>query len=169
MDNGRQIEIEQSIKLLNDKYFRQIQRILNKNSYLFTSFTESTPKEDKEEGFDSVFTVNQIKIPIRIRQYYYYKRFRDITIRSKSYHDKETEIHKLKKGFGDYYFYAWENEAGCNIIAYTIFDIKKFVKSGLIDNECSENRNNDGTMFKSYSLEKLIKNDVLIFYEKLKH
>lgn len=159
--------IQEQIKFLNNLYFPVIRKILNKNSYLFTKFIEATPKQDMEEGFDSIFMFPDVKIPIRIRKNCFLK-YRDVTIRSKSGYGNPTEIDKIRAGCGDYYFYGWENEKRTNIFCYTIFDLKKFVNTGVIDFPTdSDIPNGDGTFFNSYSLESLIKEDVVILYEKL--
>ena len=90
----RQEIIQAEIKTLNDKYFNTIRRILNSKSYVFTKFVEATPKQDMEEGFDSIFSFPDVKIPIRIRDYKYLN-YRDITIRSRSYYGMRTEIDTL--------------------------------------------------------------------------
>ncbi len=162
----RQEIIQAEIKTLNDKYFNTIRRILNSKSYVFTKFVEATPKQDMEEGFDSIFSFPDVKIPIRIRDYKYLN-YRDITIRSRSYYGMRTEIDKLREGFGDYYFYGWETKESNGIYCYAIFSIKNFVESGLIDEPDSQRQNYDGTEFYCYSLDKMIKKNVIILYEKL--
>jgi|AntDeeMinimDraft_5_1070356.scaffolds.fasta_scaffold07997_3 hypothetical protein len=160
-------DIEEQIDK-QDKFYPQIAKILNKNIHLFSSFTRATPKQDMEEGFDSIFTLPDIKIPIRMRGKYYFDTFRDITIRSKLDTGSRTEIDKIRDGCGDYYFYAWKTEKGNSFVAYVIFDINKFVKSGRIDKPSSEDvPNGDGTYLNGYDLGDLIEDDVLLIYEYL--
>jgi len=163
---NRSQQISTSIHELNSRHFQTIRKILTRNCHIFTAFKEATPQQDMEEGFDSVFSFPDVKIPIRIRSNQYLK-YRDITIRSRSYHNKKTEIDKIREGKGDYYFYAWENKNN-SIACYCIFDIAKFISSGLIDNPTSKKRNNDGTEFYTYSIEDMIKNDTMVIYEQIK-
>ena len=160
--------IEQQIKDLNQRYFPQIKRILNKNSYMFSELLEATPQQDYKEGFDSIFTFNDIKIPLRIRKYEYAKEYRDVTIRSRTRSNGETEIDKIKQGFGDYYFYAWECEDRKRLFCYLIFDLKKFNSSGLVLRPSDPDiPNGDGTSFNAYRIFDLIMANALLIYEGL--
>lgn len=159
--------ITNSIKELNDKYFNSIKRILIKNAHIFSEFIEATPKQDMEDGFDSIFRFNDIKIPIRIRKYVFAEKYRDVTIRSKARYGSRTEIDKIRDGYGDYYFYAWENKDSTSIYCYLIFDIKKFISANIVNNpSASDIPNGDGTYFNSYNISEMIKKDVIIIYEK---
>jgi hypothetical protein len=158
-------DIDKQIEWYGKRFNSKIARVLNKNTHLFSSFTKSTPKQDMQEGFDAIFTLPDIKIPIRIRKKKYLS-FRDITIRSKLDTGSRTEIDKIRDGCGDYYFYAWETKNRNSFVAYVIFDINKFVKSGRIDKPSSEDVDNkDGTYFNGYDLGDLIEDDVLLIYE----
>lgn len=161
--------IEDKIKEQQDRYFKTIRKILQRNVHHFSELIEATPKQDMEEGFDAVFRFNHIKVPIRIRGFYYAKKYGDITIRCRSQYDNDTEYHKIKKGFGDYYFYCWLTEDESKIHSYLIFNINKFRQSGLINQhgEMHKNKGSYLTSFYSYSVESLKKNDCLVIYECL--
>jgi hypothetical protein len=157
-------QIEQIITDLNVKYLKQVKSILLKNSYIFTNFREATPKEDMENGFDAVISFPDVKIPIRIRQNKYLQ-YMDLTIRSESRYGAKTEIHKIKEGFGDYYFYAWANQNNNSIISYMILDLNVF-RQTIIDQPIIYNMANpDGTKFHIYSRELLIKNRIIKIIE----
>lgn len=158
-------EIEKIISDLNKRHFPIVRRILNQYCYLFTQFREATFNEDVNEGFDAVFTTPESKkIPIRIRKVAYSK-YMDFTVRSRSKYGMETEIHKIKKGFGDFYFYAWEGER-CSIEKFMILDLDIF-RSTVIDKPDDKRKNNDGTEFNTYSLRSLVINNVVKVYQSI--
>lgn len=169
-NHGLMNKVERQIKDINDRHFRSIQKILNKNSYLFTDFVEATPQQDQEEGFDAIFSFPDVKIPIRIRKNYAMQ-WRDITIRSKSQFGHQTEIDKILDGKGDYYFYGWEAKDNRKLACYTIFDISKFIDTGIaISPDIKDKPNkgkNDNTCFNIYNMKRLIKQDVILIYEYL--
>lgn len=158
--------IEAKIKELNDRYLLQVRKILVSKAYIFTRFREATLKEDQEQGFDAVLSFPDVKIPIRIRKNSYL-RFMDFTVRSRSKFGMKTEIHKLKEGFGDFYFYAWSDESEKNISTYMILDLNVF-RQTLIDKPTKiDVPNGDGTCFNVYSREELLKNRVIKLIEHL--
>ena len=164
MDN-----IAQQIKIMNAKHFRNIKRILYNKFYIFSDFKEASVKQDMEEGFDSIITLTspEIKIPIRIRKNEYLK-YSDITIRSVSNYNMKTEIHKIREGLGDFYFYAWETENGKSFSQYCILDLEKFRTSGLIDKPTIRDKPNkygDNTKFNIYSIGPLSVNGIIKVYE----
>lgn len=154
-------EITTVIKSQQLQFFSQIRRILNKNSYMFTNFTESTIDQDMFECFDAVFSFPDVKIPIRIRNYSYQK-YLDFTIRSRTRYGNKTEIDKLKEGFGDYYFYCWLNESNVRIERYMIIDLNAFRKD-VIHTPDSEMSNTDGSGFVTFKLYRIIQTSVMIF------
>jgi len=157
-------EIEQLIEDQKVKYFYEIRRILNKNSYLFTRFTDATPQEDMNEGFDAVFSFPEVKIPIRIRNFEY-QRYMDITIRSKSACNQKTEIHKLREGFGDYYFYCWLDKERRHIEKYAIIDLHKFRSVLVNEQPDSSKKNTDGTEFFVFTVDRLVKTNSIVMFE----
>ena len=78
--------IPQGVKEQQDKYFPQICSIANKNSEILSSFVLATLEQDRNEGFDGIYTSKAGKIAVRIRKYLDLQRFGDITIQ---------EVHEL--------------------------------------------------------------------------
>lgn len=163
--------IEETIKQLNNKYLLQVRKILVSKAYIFTKFRESTLKEDREQGFDAVLSFPDVKIPIRIRQNKYLQ-YMDLTIRSKSKYNLKTEIHKIKEGFGDFYFYAWSDETPMKkennkIVSYMILDLNVF-RNTIIDRPTQTDKpNGDGTCFNCYNRLLLLDNKVIRIFEHL--
>lgn len=159
-------EIEKTIKTLNDKHFPNVLKILNRYSYIFTNFREATKDEDTQQGFDAVFSFPDVKIPVRVRTYSAVK-YLDFTVRSLMT-SGDTEIDKLKKGFGDYYLYAWETQNGLSIGRYMILNLNQFRKTDVINYPARKDVDNgDGTKFNVYCIDKLLKNNVVVVFENL--
>ena len=158
-------DIEEKIDELNVRHLSEIRRILNRYSYIFTKLREATPEEDMKQGFDAVFSFDSIKIPVRIRDNKYWE-YADFTIRSRTRFNGETEIHKLRSGFGDYYFYAWRNKDNTRIERYVIVNLNQFRQS-MIDKHGPEIPNGDGTCFYPYDLFDMIKCGAVVIYERL--
>jgi hypothetical protein len=161
-------KIEEIIQQQHKYFFPKIKKILNKNAYIIGKFINANESQDKIEGFDAVYISQSNKIAVRIRKYQFARKYMDITIRSKYDNGHDTEIHKIKNEYGDYYIYCWETPDGKSIHSYIIFDIKKFVTSGLVNTPTGENiPNDDGTYFNTYSVIDMMKAGIIIIYEKL--
>jgi hypothetical protein len=111
-------------RFLENKFHNEIVYHLNNAlPYLkdFTTCRISTSKEDSSMSFDLVFGL-ELTISIRIRKNRYLK-FKDLTIRSRSKNDYDTEIDKISYGYSQIYFYAYMNEAETELIDITIVDV----------------------------------------------
>lgn len=126
------------------------------------SMQKASAKDDMEKGFDFVFTMGDITVPVRVRTPSC--KFRDFTIRSKSRHGFKTEIDKLREGFGDVYFYGWTKwEQGQEvIIEWCLINLNRFRESGLANIEKPQTSNGDGTCFINYKLKELEENHCII-------
>lgn len=160
-----QFEIEALIKQQKIDHFSTIRKILNKCSYMFTQFHEATEVQDKTEGFDAIFSFPDVKIPIRIRNFNYQK-YMDITVRSRAKYGGETEIDKLRKGFGDYYLYCWLGDGNKFIEKFVIVNLSVF-RSTVLETPKEKRANGDGTEFYCYTLDQLIKSNSVTIYENM--
>lgn len=89
---------------------------------------------------------------------------RDLTIRVEKGSSK-TELHKLKKGYGDIYFYAWSDNDNLN--EWILVDLHGMRKSGILDTERRWYVNKDGyTCFIAFSATEL-RNHRLLISEQL--
>lgn len=145
----------------SEKYMPQIKMILAKHAGKFLQIEKATMQEDMTQAFDLNITNHpKSKIAVRIRRAEI--KFRDITIRSiNGTHD--TEIHKLRNGYGDWYLYVWEG--GDNrIVEYALIDIHKARQLFMEDRKTIPNT--DGkTGFYYYTLTELALCGALIAYE----
>ena len=134
-----------------------ILKTINPYQYAVWEGHMSTDFEDQNYSFDLVYN-GKIEISVRIRKHEYLK-YKDFTIRSQSKCGYETEIDKLKKGFGNIYFYGWLDPHEVNICEYLIVDINK-IRDKLDDGGFRTNK--DGTAFKFYTNFFLDENDAII-------
>lgn len=152
----RQFEVKHK-----DQIFKILHEI-NCLKYAVWQGEMSTDFEDQNYSFDLVYN-GKIEISVRIRKHEYLK-YKDFTIRSQSKCGYETEIDKLKKGFGNIYFYGWLDPNELNICEYLIVDINK-IRYKLDDGGFRSNK--DGTAFKFYTNFFLDENDAIIKEGKL--
>ncbi len=129
----------------SDGYMSSVKSILGQ-----AIISESTFKQDTEEGFDLI-TPNTKKIACRVRDYDRYKQYiQEFTIRSRSEYNKKTEIHKILEGYGDWMFYGFTQ--GNDVKYWSIIDLDIF-RSNHTTAHYKENKNYDGnTKFRAYKL-----------------
>ena len=101
------------------KYISESFKVINFNK--FNSIKKSTDYEDTHLSFDMSFTSN-FNVSVRIRQNKF-KKYQDLTIRSKSENNGKTEIHKIKEGKAQVYFYAYENKERTKLEQINICDV----------------------------------------------
>jgi hypothetical protein len=137
-----------SNRTFSDKFERQMKRILG-DLFFMNDFYMDT----KENTDLMLLSAANLNFACRIRKFQYFKRYpNDITIRCKSFHNQETEIHKIINGYGDYMFYGFCNLEETKIIDYKIIDLKKlraeFIRSPTRRKELmNPKKNTDGTEF----------------------
>lgn len=155
-------------RTFSDKFERQIKRILGE---LF--FVNDFHKDTKENTDLMLLKGQSFDVACRIRKYYYYERYPDdITIRGVSKNKKETEIHKLAKGFGKYMFYGFCDEEEKEIISYKIIDLDLFRYKMIVNDKIRKELfepatiNKDGTGFKVF---KITMDDKLVIYSSEKN
>jgi hypothetical protein len=87
-------------------------------------------KEDQKHNTDLItLTMEPVRISVRIRRFEYWNtpEFRgQFTMRSKRPNGTKTELLKVRRGLGDYFFYAFADESGTKFQAYTILDLEEF-------------------------------------------
>lgn len=123
---------------------------------------KASVEDDMKKGFDFVFTMGEFTVPVRVRTPSC--KFRDFTVRSQSRYAGKTEIHKLREGFGDVYFYGWTKwDGGHEVInQWWLINLKQLRASGLLDIKKPQTSNGDGTFFISYKFKELNENSCII-------
>lgn len=123
--------------------------------------------KDTKECTDLIATIDnkQYDIAMRVRNKKY--KYRDLTIRTQTNAHGITEIDKLLAGYGKYYIYGWENNAGI-IDEFIIVDIDKMRPLLKKKNKAKWYKSNpDGTGFLPLDIEELEMYDAIL-YKKLK-
>lgn len=145
--------------------------IIHRRGFKVFELKKASPEEDSYAGFDFVFQMGSFTVPVRIRRPDC--RYRDFTVRSRSRNGGKTEIHKLREGMGDLYFYAWsEDFMGVEKMAeFALIDLNSVRAAGLLTAEnvahLREISNGDGTSFISFSLKELAAAQALIAHKKV--
>ena len=144
-----------------DGYLQQIQSIVSLNLQHMVTFRKGTQIEDSYQSTDMVINIDMgVAIAVRIRRPDC--KYRDLTIRSRSWGNGKTEIDKLRDGWGDWYLYAWQNKQ--NVLdEWMLINIHAMRSSGLLGSKKVSRFNTDGkTAFISYSIDELFKSGSLV-------
>ena len=112
------------------------------------------PEYDDQNLETDAIMFGQLRIALRVRSGHS-SDFNDIAIRSYRPSGAATELHKIQRGFGDYYLYCWstDNET---ITEWILIDLDEFREHM---DECLSiynHFNDDGTAFNTYSIPRLI-------------
>lgn len=90
---------------------------------------------DVKRATDYVFTMSGGNdVACRIRHTYALHKFDDWTIRSDLRDGGETELHKLRSGYGKYYIYAY-GDTPPSIIAFRLFDLDIVRRKGVLEKD----------------------------------
>jgi hypothetical protein len=150
---------------INFKWQKQYMEAMIKIMRLYIAqmvkFRYATMSEDMRQATDMVITVKDAAIAIRLRRESC--RYRDFTIRATSRGGYDTELEKLRKGWGDWYFYGWVN--GDELPQYLLVNIHALRESGLLDMQRNITNNGDGTGFVAISIGELQAHNCLVACE----
>ena len=95
----------------------------------FTTFRLGTWEEDVKENTDFMLVCDidrNTRFGYRSRTYQFRKYIGEFTIRSKTaYGGTNTELHKIRQGFGDFMFYGHVDKAGTDYEAWMVIDLQK--------------------------------------------
>ncbi len=141
------------------KYLPEVGTILNKIAHKFIKIDMADFVRDTEEACDFTIKIKSSTVAVRLRDYSYYK-YGDITIRYAS-GGRRTEIHKLREGMVDLYFYGWVSNG--KIHNWVLWDVKKAIESNLFEKQRKVIVNKDEmTAFICISLNELKSHNCLI-------
>jgi len=151
---------------INNKYRPEIIKILEDNLSKIVNVRDATFKEDTKQATDMKIEIQGTDIAVRQRETNDYTFGNvcdgtsgnpDVTIRSKA-NGYTTEFDKIKKGYGDYYLYAWTKMKD-----WILYDIDKLRTNNLLNkSNLNEFDNQDGTKFIIISIIKLHYIDAII-------
>ena len=97
---------------------------------LFMGFDTASAKQDMQQATDLVMHLNGGTFAVRVRRRKPWdkaKQFSQLPDVSVRYYCRgyATEIDKLRKGFGDWYFFGWSLDNSETLIGWVVLDINK--------------------------------------------
>lgn len=132
-----------------DGYLPQIEAVVRQVAGDIIEIRTGTDEEDRKQATDYVVHVSSGAIACRVRQNCSY---RDLTLRASRPSGTETELAKIKAGWGRWYLYMWTK--GGQAAAWIFVDMDSLRASGLLDGAARQ-RNPDGVTFLPISVQAL--------------
>lgn len=147
-------------------YIMQAQYLISQYARYFIRFRLADAIEDTKQSTDAVIELeNKATIALRIRRYKEYgaggKVYRDLTLRAQSKGGGQTELHKIRAGWCDWYFYAWLDKQNA-MTEYMLIDVNRMRAAGIMAKDRRVIPNGDGTGFVSYTIKELHDSQSLI-------
>jgi hypothetical protein len=140
------------------QFFDDVKKILKNQAMFIVSIEVAPPAEDLERCTDIRMKVESGDVAVRIRRDDC--KFRDITIRSYN-RNYDTELNKIKKGYGSYYLYCWTID-DC-ISEWVLIDLNILRNSGLLNEKRQTIMNTDKkTGFVVFTIAELEKNKAVV-------
>jgi hypothetical protein len=148
----------------SDRYYGAIKRAIRTVASNVIDIHIANEQQDQAEATDYLITVETGTIACRIRRPDC--KFRDFTLRAWRALGTETELSKIKRGFGRWYLYAWAKD-DFSFDRWILVDLEKLRNSGLLTNERPVTTNPDRTTgFVAYSINELALNKCVVFDSK---
>lgn len=108
----------------SEQFKPQVRESIKKVASKIINIRDATKNEDMKEATDMVVTADLGTIAVRVRSNKFkFGKYKDVTLRSYS-NGNNTEIHKLREGWGDWYLYAWNEFED-----WVFYDINKLRKN----------------------------------------
>lgn len=124
----------------SDLYLREVRRVLMLNARFFVDFQVADYERDVKYATDITVNVDsEIAIAVRLRRPLY--NFRDLTIRAERTSGAQTELEKLRAGYGDFYLYGWVQ--GQYIHEWMLVDLHRLRSTLLFYKDWPIRRNTD--------------------------
>ena len=138
---------------------------------LFLDIETASAKRDMQEATDLVLSVQGGDIAVRVRRNKFWERGKlfgyDLSIRAVNKGHK-TEIHKLREGFGRWYFYGYSSDDAGRLIGWWLLDLDMIRQLKILDDESYPiYPNGDGTEGMYISLRDLKSKGCVIHEENL--
>ena len=117
---------------------------------MFMDFQTATPKQDMEQATDLVMDISGGTLAVRVRS----RKFWDSAMKFGGLPDWavrcycrgcRTEIHKLRDGFADWYFFGWSGDNMGSLVAWVVLDLNVIREQHILDQDWQSHKNGDGT------------------------
>jgi hypothetical protein len=123
-------------------------------------FTASSTEQDLNDAADLVFSLGgRSDTAVRIRKPDYFEKYQfEVTLRSGNNGCAKTEIDKIIDGKGDWMFYGFGAEDGCNMKAWSVLDLDAF-RAAMIRRKLTpvaKRNNRDRTLFDAFDLRQML-------------
>lgn len=142
------------------KFYPQIINILKRNAMHVVKIDVADMDADTKKATDFVVTVKGGSVAVRIRRDVAQK-YQDFTIRAQMRSGYETELHKIKKGFADFYLYVWTQSD--SITRWILINLQTMRESGSFNAPREVRWNKDGgSAFIYFAIDELKKIGALI-------
>ncbi len=141
----------------SQKHIDSMIEILKENAMHIVKIVIADAEKDTKQSTDLIVKVEGGDVAVRTRTKNI--KFRDFTIRAKSYYGFKTELDKLREGFAQWYLYAWELDKGYE---WVLIDMDRVRDSGLLDCDYPVKMNRDGTGFINIRLSHLQLHDCIV-------
>lgn len=153
-------------KKWSDRFMPEIKRILGE-----TFICEAPEEEDQLRNTDLIILkMDGLRFACRMRKYEYFLKYpNDITIRNGTAYNNVTELTKIIKGYGDYFFYGFSNSEETEIISYKIINLSElrlWLSRNFFNGThlWSQMYNADGTKFLAINTTNFDKHIIIKYY-----
>jgi len=124
-------------KQWSDRFMRQIKQTLGEHLIEIGNIEQ----DRKEAGDLTVLKSNLVRIGCRIRKHHHLKKYHDqFTIRQSRASGVQTEMDKIRAGWGNWFFYGFEDSTSQRVIHWFIADLNVFREHLLVNPQLLENR-----------------------------
>lgn len=147
----------------SEQYISAVSEIIARNTSVFV--TPASFEQDCFNGTDYVVTAAHQCWAVRIRSSRYMRRYPwEFTVRSRVRGGGETELHKIRKGWGDRMLYAYAGEAPGELDAWRVLDLHAFRQQEKQDRALYPlvGDNHDGTGFLAFDVRRFLPDPRLV-------
>lgn len=138
-----------------DRHLPEVERIIRSIAGDIITIEVAPDDADQKRATDYVVTVQSGYIACRIRRWQNWIKHHDVTLRCRRPSGVETELSKIRAGYGRWYLYAWST-IDSKFGAWVFIDLDVLRHSGLLEQRRREIANPDGSSwFHGYSLDDL--------------
>lgn len=128
----------------SDQFLPDVKRVLGQCAIHLVEVQIATPEQDLTQATDMIATIKGYKtVAVRLRRASYHQR--DLTIRTWRASGAQTELDKIKHGYGHLYLYGWTLEY--QISEWMLVDLERLRNSGLLDRRSLITNRNGDTRF----------------------
>lgn len=135
-----------------DSFEDQIKTIITDVSDEIIEIVVAPEQYDVEAATDYIIKIKGGTIACRVRQFFYFEKYRDFTLRYARTSGTKTECEKIKEGYADWYLYCWGDKP--KISFYVLINLRALRDNWwVVDNAPIIPNTDNATFFKAISLD----------------